>query len=392
MRKFLALTISLIILITCFGCTSTPATPDSITLDGSYILVSPEDLGATVLQAAQCIQSMLENKMTLPSLKIAGEDPGSKAIVFALDGAMEPGAYKAELRGSSLYLTAQNPNVLLLATQNLRQMMLENNTVVVTRQMCDNLTGKYDMTKLPFRFISQNILFKNIAGGNTVEDRKPRFKALMQEYCPDIVGIQEYSEDWKTYINNTFGDIYTEISSANKCILLRKDRYTLLDSGFFYLSPTPDVRSQFEGDSGPRACIWAIATDDITNTTFLILNCHPDWNNDTQRALQVDVIFNHMGEKIQQYPTLLCGDFNTLPDGPVYARIIQDVKDASVNAENNLSDVDYTYHGFGKSSTLIDYIFYTDPFKPVNYRIISEMYKGHVSDHYAVMTDFTWSE
>lgn len=388
MRKFLVFTLTILFLLGCGACANGPTPPDSISIDGSYTLVSPESGGATALQAAQCIQATLEHKMKLPALKVTREDPGSKAIVFSVDSTMDTGSFQVTLRGTSVYLTAQDTNILLLVTRQLQQRMLENGNPVVTQQMCEQLTGKYELSTIPFRFVSQNILSKDVAGGNTVEDRQPRFKALMQEYCPDIVGIQEYSTDWETYINSEFGEVYTEISPATQALLLRKSRYEVQDSGFFYLSPTPDVRSQFEGDSGPRTCIWAIATDKLTKTTFLILNCHPDWNNDSQRALQVEVIFSQMGEKMHQYPTLFCGDFNTLPTGPVYSQITQNVKDASTNTENNLSDVDYTYHNFGKSSDLIDYIFYTEPFKPIAYRIISDMYKGQVSDHYGIMADF----
>lgn len=393
--------LAILFLFSCTGCANAPGEtntsdvtdiPESIRIDGAYLLVCPEAAGVTALQSAQCLQTTLEHKLNLPSLNITEEIPGDNAVVFNIDNTLSSGAFQTEIRGSSLYITAQSTHVLQLVTRSLCQMLLDNNTAVVTQQMCQQLTGQYDMQDLPFRIVTQNILSKDVDGGNTVEDRKPRFGALVREYFPDIIGIQEYSDAWKAYINAEFKDIYTEINPTGQCLLLRRDRYTVQESGFFYLSPTPDIRSQFEGDSGPRTCIWAIATDTLSGNTFLILNCHPDWNNDTQRTLQVEVIFAQMGEKIQQYPTLFCGDFNTLNTGPVYARITQTFKDTAVNAEHNLSDVDHTLHSFGKSNDLIDYIFYTGPLKPKNYRIISDMYKGHVSDHYGVMTDFVWEE
>ena len=392
MQKYISLLLSALLLFSCCGCSDTTSknsgSVESITIDRSYTLVSPKEADATAVQAAQCILSTLDIKMSLSNLKITNDDPGNNAIVFQVDNTMEEGAYKAELQGNSLYLTAQNSNILLLTARELRQRMLDSASPVITQQMCAQLTGKYDITKLPFRFLSQNILFKDIEGGNTVEDRKPRFKMLMQEYCPDIVGIQEYNAVWKSYITSEFGEIYTQISPTGQCILLRKDRYDVQEQGSFYLSPTPDVKSQFEGDSGPRTCVWAIVTDKLSNATFLIMNCHPDWINDTQRALQVDVIFDVMGEKMKQYPTIFCGDFNTEPTGPVYPRITQELMDSSKTAKTDLSEVDHTYHNFGESATFIDYIFYSKPFVPERYRIISDMYKGQVSDHYGIMADF----
>lgn len=380
------------------GSGSTTAAPteapvDEVTLDKGYVIVVDKKAHVATAQAAECIQATLDFKMTMPKLKIENVDPGSKAIVFQVDESMEAGAHKVELKGTSVYLTAQTPHILLLVTRQLRQLMIDNNTSpVVTKEMCAQLTGKADMASLPFRFLSQNILFKDIEGGNTVIDREPRFKALMQEYCPDILAVQEHSGGWESFIPNEFGKIYTRFATQGLAFYFRKDRYEILESGGFYMSPTPYEKSQFEGDSGPRSCIWAIVKDKFTDVTTLYINCHPDWNNDTQRALQVDVIFEVMGEKMAEYPTILCGDFNTEPDGPVYPRIVKEFKDTYKEAENNLSEIDFTCHSFGEASKFIDYTFYNNTFKPTHYRIISDMYNGHVSDHYGIFTDFAYEK
>lgn len=400
-KRILALILALltIVLTACSGGSgagSTTAAPteapvDEVTLDKSYVIVVDKKAHVATAQAAECIQATLEYKMGLRKIKIENTDPGSNAIVFRVDETMEAGTHKVELKGTSIYLTAQDPHILLLVTRQLRQLMIDNGAApVVTKEMCAQLCGTKDMATLPFRFLSQNILFKDIEGGNTVADRRPRFKALMQEYCPDILAVQEHSGGWETNILNDFGNIYVRHATQGLAIYFRKDRYEIVDKGGFYMSPTPNVKSQFEGDSGPRSCIWAIAKDKFTDVTTLYINCHPDWNNDTQRALQVDVLFEVMGEKMAEYPTILCGDFNTTPDGPVYPRIVKEVKDTYKEAEINLSEIDYTCHSFGSASSFIDYTFYNHTFKPTLYRIINDMYNGHVSDHYGIFTDFEY--
>jgi len=389
MHKWICIALCVVLLcVSVSGC-STTEVPESITITTQISLVAPKDADVTVSEAANCIRAALHYKMNIPNLKIVDTDPGSKAVVFRVDESMDAGAHKLELMGDSIYLTAQTPHILLLITRQLRQMMLDNgNSPVVTQQMCAQLTGTTDLSRLPFRVLSQNILFKDFEGGNTVADRQPRFKELMHEYCPDVLAVQEYSGGWETFIPNAFGDIYTCHAQLGKALYFRTSRYDILEKSSFFLSPTPDVRSQFEGDSGPRSCIWAIVKDKLLGMEILYINCHPDWNNDTQRALQVDVIFEVMGEKMEKYPTIFCGDFNTEPTGPVYSRIVEQFKDPYVEAERNLSDVDYTCHLFGESATFIDYTFYNRTFKPTRYRIISEMYNGHVSDHYGTFTDF----
>lgn len=401
-KRFFTLILALIMLsLTACGASAdsgttaapTEASPNELTVDRNYVIVVAEDAHVATMQAAQCIQTTLEYKLGVRKVKIEDTDPGSNAIVFQVDETMEAGTHNIQLRGTSIYVTAQNPHILLLITRQLRQLMIDNNAApVVTKEMCAQLTGKTDMSTLPFRFLSQNILFKDIEGGNTVNDRQPRFKALMQEYCPDVLAVQEHSSGWESHIYNDFGDIYSRYATQGLAFYFRKDRYEILDKGGFYLSPTPYVISQFEGDSGPRSCIWAIVKDKFTDVTTLYINCHPDWNNDTQRALQVDVIFEVMGEKMAEYPTILCGDFNTQPDGPVYPRIVQEFKDTYKEAEVNLSEIDYTCHSFGESSKFIDYTFYNHTFKPTHYRIINDMYNGHVSDHYGIFTDFAFDK
>ena len=392
MRKFIIILLCALLLCACSAGTTAPtsvSSPESITISNKFTLVTPKNPHVAIKQAAQCMMTALDYKMSLSKLKIESSDPGSNAIVFQVDETMEEGAHKLELKGNSIYLTAQNPHVLLLITRQLRQMMLDNGAeAVVTKEMCNALTGKADMSNLPFRFLSQNILFKDIEGGNTVAARAPRFSDLMKEYCPDILAVQEHSNGWGGYISGEFGKIYTYVNIQGLAFYFRTERYDVLEQGGFYMSPTPNVKSQFEGDSGPRSCIWAIAKDKFTDTTILFINCHPDWNNDTQRALQVEVIFEVLGEKMKEYPTILCGDFNTQPDGPIYPRITQEFNDPYQEAEINLSQINYTSHGFGKSSNFIDYSFYDDTFKATHYYIINDMYNGHVSDHYGTFTDF----
>ena len=180
MRKLIAILLCILLLCGCSAggadATETTAGPDSITITRHFTIVAPKGSDAAVTEAANCIQAASQYKLKVLKLKIVDTDPGSNAIVFQVDETMEAGAHKVELKGSSIYVTAQDPHILLLITRQLRQMMLDNgNSPVVTKEMCAQLTGTKDISTLPFRVLSQNILFKDIEGGNTVMDRQPRF-------------------------------------------------------------------------------------------------------------------------------------------------------------------------------------------------------------------------
>lgn len=395
-----------ITLLTSFLLTMLPAcarggsasSPESITITGSFVFVVDEDADDTARQAAVCLQTTLMQKFTMFQLPIDHKDPGSNVIALHVDSAMASGACTLELKSSGIYLTAQESHALLHVAKQLRQALLDAGTPTVTKEMCETLTQTLDISNLPFTFLSQNLLFKDIEGGNLVSDRIPRFVQLMNEYQPDILGTQECSADWMHCIESSFDGRYVSsqtVSSWGRTgnpIYFRADRYELLDAGLIWLSPTPHVlRSQFDGDSGPRNCSWALVKDILTGQTLFVADCHPDWNNDTQRALQVNVIFQELGEELQETPAILCGDFNSGPEGPIYAIVTDNhMLDTRSSASRDLSAVDHTYHNFGNASTFLDFIFHNDSLETGYYGILSDKYGGYISDHYGVIAELSF--
>lgn len=387
------MTVFMIVLLTaCSKGTASP--PESITVDGNFVFVVDKDADDTVQQAAVCLQATLAQKFPLFELPIGHTAPEKNAIVLQVDSSMNPGECTLELKSSGIYLTAQESHVLLHAAKQLRQALLDSGSPTVTQEMCATLTQTMTLEDLPFTFLSQNLLSKDADGGNLLTDRTPRFEKLMKEYQPDILGTQECSLYWKQFIESSFGESYISTQTVanwdkrGNPIYFRADRYELLDGGIIWLSPTPYIHSQFEGDSGPRQCTWAFVKDRITNQNLLVANCHPDWNNDTQRALQVKVIFQELGEKMQGTPVILCGDFNSEPDGPIYTIVTDNgLLDTRKTAATDHSEIDHTFHGFGASTTFLDYIFHSDALETNRYRIMSDIYGGYVSDHYGVLAD-----
>ena len=371
---------------------ATEAPMTDITLTKDLVIVVDSKAGDTVQQAALLMQTYIDAKMNIARPKIVSEDPGKNAMIVAVDDTMEAGKYTFATKGSSLYITASDAHTLLYAVKQLRfAMVAGGNSTTITAQMCQELCGALDVSNMPFTFVGQNILFKNIEGGNTVLDRAPRYQKLILEYQPDILAIQENSADWVYYNRTYFKSTYFEVETNGCTILLRKDRYELIKNGDFWLSPTPNIKSQFEGDSGPRYSMWAVIKDKLTGKEIFISNSHLDWNNDTQRALQLEVLIEQNAERFEQYPTIVCGDYNSQPDGPIYARITEFFADASKTAAKNISTIDYTCHSFGASATFIDYILHSEDFSVNLYYIMNDMYGGDVSDHYGVLAEMQFA-
>lgn len=399
-KRILAMILALaaIVLTACSGgsgdtvATTTEALANDLMLTKSHVVVCNNNADDTTKQAAKLLQTTMDWKMKF-NPKLVDADPGKNAVVVAVDESMAKEAFEFKIKGSSLYVTAGESHVLLYAIKQLRLALLESEDPrLVTVDMCKKLSGSVDLSNLPFTFISQNILFKNIEGGNTVNERAPRFRDMILEYQPDILGIQENSGGWITHYKNYFGKTYFQINQQNVTYLFRTDRYELVDKGFLWLSPTPYTSSQFPGDSGPRTCCWAIVKDLITEKEMFLCNCHLDWNNDTQRALQLEVMIKELTPYFEKYPTFACGDYNSEPDGPIYARAAELFTHARDSAKRDLSTVDFTCHTFGESRSFIDYIFHTEDFATNYYYILSDHYGGYVSDHYGVLAEFCFAK
>ena len=394
--KFLKCTICLILTMTilCACGASTPAETteapaQDILLDNSYVVVMESGVEGTAYLAAECVQATLDEKVGLVKPKIVTTDPGSKSIVMLVDESMDAGAYELKPTGTTLTIKAGSPHVLLYAAKQLHYgLMQAENPKLITVDMCQQLTGSVDADNLPFTVMTQNILFSEIEGGNLVADRAPRFQKLMAEYQPDILFVQECTGSWFNYFKKYFGDTYLAINNDSNTILLRADRYELIDQGKKYLSATPDVPSQFDDASSKRNTTWAIIKDKMTDTEMYLWDPHLDWNHDEARIKQANALIGLMEPHFDQYPTLSAGDFNSTPDSPIYARMTEVMADSRASAELDLTEVDHTYHAFyEKSTSFIDYIFHTPQFDVSTYRVLSDNYNGYISDHYGLVAE-----
>ncbi|MBR3862117.1 MAG: endonuclease/exonuclease/phosphatase family protein, partial [Clostridia bacterium] len=248
--------------------------------------------------------------------------------------------------------------------------------------------------------MSQNIRCVDDPNGNHVADRKVRFKQLMEEYQPDLLGTQETTAEWNAIFEEYFGEEYDMIGCSRdgedatsgewNTILYKKARFDLVDSGTFWLTATPHKPS-FTGEAlFRRICTWAILTDKLTGEDIFFANTHLDHSTDNVRDKQANYLMENLAPYMSEYPTFLTGDFNTGNKNAPYKTITNKLNDAHKTAEVDVSTVDGTFHDYGSMSpTEIDFCFHNAMTEAIAYRILSERYEGYVSDHYGLITYFT---
>ena len=145
-----------------------------------------------------------------------------------------------------------------------------------------------DKSGTPITFLTQNIRTGSSLTGvgdgeeNTIGIRRYRFKALVEKYDPDVICTQEVTPLWITQFESLLTDydmVYKMRSDASKeatPVHWKKDKYTLEDSGHFWLSPTPNVESSCYGEPNIPARItsWAKLKDKATNVSFYVYSTH----------------------------------------------------------------------------------------------------------------------
>ena len=260
------------------------------------------------------------------------------------------------------------------------------------------------------KVMSQNMRTLNDANGNSIEERSKRFKVMIAEKQPDIIGTQETNQTWTEILKTMteyvcIGDSREgrgEAKGERNAVLYRRDRFKHIRSKTFWLTPTPDVAGKIPESGYRRICTWAALFDKITGETLLVVNTHLDTANNDVRLEQIGYLFKELDSVIVSLKTVesvyFTGDFNCSVNTAPYKAILEyGFTDARRATENDISVKSGTQNSYDaeRPGYEIDFCFFIGEKTVVSYEIISKLYKGEgeeaegfVSDHYAVMAVF----
>lgn len=260
----------------------------------------------------------------------------------------------------------------------------------------DNKTDKTDPPEYKdgnlLKIISYNIRYTDDEDRNSIDDRAPRLKTVLDRYDADLVGMQEVVPRWVAHIQNDYSAEYTVTyqyrsvsNSEGTLILWRTGKFELLDEGHFWLSETPDQESKAWGADLWRICNWVKLKVKATGKTFLFYNTHYDGGENWQFNAG-EVMMKQMKKMggFSKYPVFLTGDFNMTAGTNGYYYLVSDGDLEDVN-EALEKDTTPTTNGYnnGDFGRIIDFVFYS-PGKSValKYQVLNEQVDGgYVSDH-----------
>lgn len=256
----------------------------------------------------------------------------------------------------------------------------------------------------PVNVMSFNIRYDNPEDSmNNWKFRKERVANAVRFYDVDIVGMQEVLrnqlEDLRQRLPE-YGVVGVGREDGKEkgeysALWYRKSRFTLLDSGNFWLSETPEVAGSKGWDGAcERIASWAKLKDAVSGKEYLALNTHLDHVGVVARREGVNLILEKVNELGGELPVIVTGDFNSEPESDVIKNITDPNNPKHLTDARLASPVVYgpswTFHDFDKipydKRPLIDYVFVRNGLSVLRYGVLAETEnESLLSDHAPVL-------
>jgi endonuclease/exonuclease/phosphatase family metal-dependent hydrolase len=164
-----------------------------------------------------------------------------------------------------------------------------------------------------------------------------------------------------------------------------------LNSGTFWLSPTPDVPSKGWDAALNRICTYAQFFDLESKESFWVFNTHFDHVGETARMKSAELILQKMKEvtKGKNQAVIFCGDLNLNDDHSTITFIQSQLKDALLVSKQLKTNMNRTFNNFDlttPASKRIDYIFTNENLIIQLFETIVEPFGvSYPSDHFPIL-------
>lgn len=228
------------------------------------------------------------------------------------------------------------------------------------------------------------------------------YDKIMQEK-PDVIMFQEFSERHCELMKRMLSE-YTFVGQPRESDYHGEGLYTAVlneriqITGYecYWLSPTPYLPgSRYEIQSVcPRICIVTKIRDTYTNKVMRTVNIHLDHISDEAKIQGIKQVLDTTGRQnlTDNIPTIIAGDFNAEPESDTinYCNNYDKLKLSDVTRKIKIS-----FHGFGKASKKIDYIYVNESVK----NAVSSVHSWtdcddgiYMSDHYPICMEINIDE
>ena len=246
-----------------------------------------------------------------------------------------------------------------------------------------------------------NLRLRNKADGdNFFDNRLPLIVKTLKKELPDIIGFQEMTHEMRRMLTEQLpeyglvgGGRELNRDGESSCIAFLRTKYVLCEAETRWLSYQPktpgSIYTGLDQSACPRAFTYALLTEMDGGRPFGVVNVHTDHIGQKTRMLASSAMLSYISERQAEtdFPFIMTGDFNALPDSPEIKMI-----KASGKINEVTEGVGDTFHNFGRTGNYgqIDYIFASDEFKYSEARKIDARDGAlYISDHFPVVAELT---
>ncbi len=243
-----------------------------------------------------------------------------------------------------------------------------------------------------------------VDGANQWTYRKDLAADLVRFYDVDIFGAQEVLHHQLADILERLPDFsYVGVGRTDgktkgeyTPILYKKERFTLLKSGNFWLAEDMHIPGKKGWDAAcERVATWAVFKDRKSGKEFFFLNTHLDHMGKVARHEGALLVLRQTAALAGDLPVILTGDFNAVQtDDPIL--VLTNPDDTShLTDSRSIAGLRYgpswSFHDFGRLSfeerPLIDYVFIRGNFNVLKHAVLAESL-NHLfpSDHCPILT------
>ena len=218
---------------------------------------------------------------------------------------------------------------------------------------------------------------------------------MIKDYAPDVFGVQEALFSQLEYLDQKLPQ-YSFVGVGREdgkkkgetmAIFYNTRKVRLLDWGTYWLSETPDKPSRGWDADCKRTATWTLMEMKGSGKKFFYVNTHLDHRGDMAQQKGLELILERIAAMNPEgLPMILTGDFNVEPDAPVLYGLNAKMTDARRSALK--TDSRATFNAWGKSASIIDYIYHSGFSECAEYETIVRQYKDvlYISDHYPIVS------
>ncbi len=252
------------------------------------------------------------------------------------------------------------------------------------------------------RVVSFNVRLPLASDGpDAWENRKDIFVEAVRRLDPDVMGTQELWRIQGDYVVEKlpeykwFGmDRRGGHGDEHMGVFYKSAKLTVIESGDFWLSPTPEVPGSRAWDIDyPRMVTWALFEINSNKRRFYFYNTHfPHRQQDQAARIEcAKIIAARLRALPENVPFILTGDFNTQLGDEVHQVLTPYLTDAWQKAAKR-SGPEGTFHAFKGTPTgpRIDWILYRGNFAAEEVQTDTFNQNGrYPSDHLPVLAVLT---